>query len=253
VHRYLQYLLIPVVLGLFLLAWDRLVVIMDYPPYFMPAPGRVFERLVDYAAGGELWIHTAYTLVEAVTGFTIAVGFSFFVGYLLAKSSLLEKLVSPYLVAAISIPWIAMAPLLIVWFGSGLEPKIVLCFLVVFFPILINVVLGFRSVPPEMRELMATLKATRWQTFIKVELPSALPMLLSGLKVGATLSVIGAVVGEFAGSDRGLGYLTLLAGGLYDTSLKFVAFFMLIVMGISFYLAVSLVERWLLSWQRERG
>ena len=144
-----------------------------------------------------------------------------------------------------------MAPLLIVWFGSGLEPKIVLCFLVVFFPILINVILGFRSVPPAMRELMATLKATRWQTFTKVELPSALPALLSGLKVGATLSVIGAVVGEFAGSDRGLGYLTLLAGGLYDTSLKFVAFFMLIVMGISFYLAVSLAERWLLSWQRK--
>lgn len=251
-HRNVQYLLVPVILGLMLLAWDRLVILMDYPSYFLPGPGRVIERFVDYAAGGELWVHTAYTLVEAVTGFVLAVFFSFGVGYILAKSPLLEKMVSPYLVAAISIPWIAMAPLLIVWFGSGLEPKVVLCFLVVFFPILINVILGFRSVPPEMRELMTTLKATRWQTFAKVELPSALPALLSGLKVGATLSVIGAVVGEFAGADRGLGYLTLLAGGLYDTSLKFVAFFMLIVMGISFFLAVSLVERWLLSWQRRK-
>ena len=249
-RRRVEYLLIPVVLALFLLAWDWLVRSQGYPAYFLPSPGRVMERFVEYASGGALWLHTAQTLLEAVTGFALGVAFSFAIGYLLAKSPLLEKLVSPYLVAAISIPWIAMAPLLVVWFGSGLEPKVILCFLVVFFPILVNAILGFRSVPPAMRELMATLRATRWQTFAHVELPSALPALLSGLKVGVTLSVIGAVVGEFAGSDRGLGYLILLAGGLFDTSLKFVAFFVLIMMGIAFYVAVSLLERWLLAWQR---
>jgi NitT/TauT family transport system permease protein len=171
-------------------------------------------------------------------------------GYLLAKSPLLERLAGPYIVASQSVPAIAIAPLLIIWFGSGKLSKVLICALVVFFPVLVNTIVGIRSVDEGLRTLMRSLRANRWQTFTRLEVPAAMPVLLGGLKIGVTLSVIGAVVGEFVGADRGLGFLINLSKGLFNTPLMFAALIVLSAISLSLYLIVTGLEHWLLAWRR---
>jgi NitT/TauT family transport system permease protein len=148
---------------------------------------------------------------------------------------------------------VAIAPLLVIWFGPGLFSKVLICALIVFFPVLINTIVGLRSVPDELRDLMRSLQATSWQTFQYLEVPYALPVFLGGLRIGATLAVIGAVVGEFVGADRGLGFLINIGRGQYDTALVFVAIFTLVGMALALYGLVVLVETRLLSWQQRPG
>ncbi len=155
----------------------------------------------------------------------------------------MESLVAPYLAASQAIPIVALAPLLVIWLGPGALSKIVVCALTLFFPVLINTIVGIRSVDRELVELLRSLQATRWQSFIYLEIPAALPVLLGGLKIGVTLSVIGAVVSEFVSADRGLGFLVNLARGLFDTPLMFVALFTLMAIALAMYLAVSALER----------
>jgi NitT/TauT family transport system permease protein len=169
---------------------------------------------------------------------------------LLAKSRLFERLLSPYIVASQAVPIVAIAPLLVIWFGPGLFSKVLICALIVFFPVLVNTVVGLRSVPEELRDLMRSLRATRWQVIRLLEIPAALPVFLGGLRIGATLSVIGAVVGEFVGADRGLGFLVNVGRGQYDTALVFVAVFALVGMALALYGLVVLAETRLLSWRR---
>jgi NitT/TauT family transport system permease protein len=144
---------------------------------------------------------------------------------------------------------VALAPLLVIWFGVGSLSKVLVCALTLFFPVLINTMVGIRSVDSDLVDLMRSLEATRWQIFRCLEVPAALPVLFGGLKVGVTLSVIGAVVGEFVGADRGLGFLVNLARGLFDTPLMFVALFTLMAIALALYLLVSLLESWLLRWR----
>jgi NitT/TauT family transport system permease protein len=145
---------------------------------------------------------------------------------------------------------VAIAPLLIIWFGSGLTSKILICALIVFFPALINTIVGVRSVEQDLSDLMRSLRANRWQTFVHLELPSALPMVLSGIKIGATLAVIGAVIGEFVSADRGLGFLITSARNNFDTALVFVAIFALVVIAIALYGTVAMLEKILLKWKK---
>src|SRR3990172_4676561 len=154
------------------------------------------------------------------------------------------------MVASQSVRLVAIAPLLIIWFGPGLLSKVLICALIVFFPVLVNTVVGLRSVPEELQDLMRSLQATRWQTIRLLEVPAALPVFLGGLRIGATLAVIGAVVGEFVGADRGLGFLINVGRGQYDTALVFVAVFTLIAMAVSLYGLVVLLESRLLSWRQ---
>jgi NitT/TauT family transport system permease protein len=147
------------------------------------------------------------------------------------------------------VPVVAIAPLLIIWFGPGLISKVLICALIVFFPVLVNTVVGLRSVPEELRDLMRSLQASRWQVIRLLEVPASLPVFLGGLRIGATLAVIGAVVGEFVGADRGLGFLINVGRGQYDTALVFVAVFTLVVMALSLYGLVVLCETRLLSWR----
>jgi NitT/TauT family transport system permease protein len=147
---------------------------------------------------------------------------------------------------------VAIAPLLVIWFGPGIFSKILICSLTVFFPVLINTVVGLREVPQDLRDLMRSLKASRVQTLTKLEIPAALPIFLGGLRVGATLSVIGAVIGELVGADRGLGFLINVGRGQYDTALVFVAVITLAVIAMSLYGLVLLIETQVLSWQSWR-
>jgi NitT/TauT family transport system permease protein len=215
----------------------------------LPSPGVVFQRGASSLADGSLLHHTWVTLQEVLAGLGLGVAAAAALGYLLAKSRTIERLLSPYIVASQSIPVVAIAPLLIIWFGPGRISKVLICALIVFFPVLVNTVVGVRSVPDDLRELMRSLRATRWQTLALLEAPAAMPVLLGGLKIGATLSVIGAVVGEFVGADEGLGFLVNIGRGLYDTPLVFVAILVLIALALILYGIVALFERRLLVWR----
>ncbi len=245
-----EYLLVPVTLLLAVGLWDLIVRWQSYPAFVLPAPHRVVERFAVALADGTLLTHTLVTLREVFAGLALGLSVALVLGYVLAKSRLLERILSPYLVASQAVPIVALAPLLVIWFGAGSFSKVLVCALTLFFPVLINTVVGIRSVDRNLMDLMRSLRATRWQIFTMLEVPAALPVLLGGLKVGVTLSVIGAVVGEFVGADRGLGFLVNLARGIFDTPLMFVALFTLMVIAMALYFAVSALEAVLLRWNR---
>jgi NitT/TauT family transport system permease protein len=229
--------------------WALITTLGDYPDFILPDPVTVFQEIGKIAANGLLWHHTLATLLEIMGGLILGLSTATVLGYLLAKSPILERLAGPYIVASQSIPSIAIAPLLIIWFGSGKLSKVLICALVVFFPVLVNTIVGIRSVDEGLKTLMRSLRASRWQTFTMLEIPAAMPVLLGGLKIGVTLSVIGAVVGEFVGADRGLGFLINLAKGLFDTPLMFAALITLATISLILYLIVSGLEKWLLAWR----
>ncbi len=240
--------LLALVIGL--LAWEAAVRLSGLPAFILPAPVRVGSRFVEALRDGSLLWHTAATLFETLAGLGLGLATAVVLGYLISKSPALERALTPYLVASQAVPVVAIAPLLVIWLGPGVLSKILICALIVFFPILVNTLVGLRSVAPELRDLMRSLNATRWQTFTRLEVPAALPVLLGGLKIGATLAVIGAVVGEFVGADRGLGYLVNVGRGAYDTALVFVAVATLAALALGLYGIVSLLERVLLAWRR---
>jgi NitT/TauT family transport system permease protein len=235
-----------------LLLWYLLTLVLALPAFILPGPGLVWGRFIQSLADGQLLRHSLATLFEVIAGLLLGGFAATILGYLLSKSTTLEKLISPYLVASQSIPIVAIAPLLVIWFGPGVFSKILICSLIVFFPVLINTVVGLREVPQDLRELMRSLRASRAQTFWKLEVPAAMPIFLGGLRVGATLSVIGAVVGELVGADRGLGFLINVGRGQYDTALVFVAVITLVAMAMALYGMVLLLEKQLLSWQSWR-
>lgn len=248
-NRHSYWWVMPLVSLLALLAWDLFTRYGSLPAFILPSPRLVFERFLRALADGSLARHTTVTLLEVVLGLlsgtTLAVAF----GYLIAKSRLFERILSPFLVASQAVPIVAIAPLLVIWFGAGMFSKVLICALIVFFPVLVNTIVGIRAVPRSLNELMRSLHASRWQMLWLLEIPSALPVFLGGLRIGATLSVIGAVVGEFVGADRGLGFLINVGRGQYDTALVFVAIFTLIALALSLYGLVLLLEKRLLAWQ----
>jgi len=242
--------LVPISVVLAILIWYLLTQFGSFPAYILPTPQMVWQKFLQALHNGSLMRHSLITLGEVLFGLVLGVTLATVQGYFLAKSLLVERLLSPYIVASQSVPIVAIAPLLVIWFGPGLTSKVLICALIVFFPVLVNTIVGLRSVPEELRELMRSLHATRWQTFKFLEVPAALPIFLGGLRIGATLAVIGAVVGEFAGSDRGLGFLINVGRGQYDTALVFVAVFTLIAMAMSLYGLVVWLESRLLSWRQ---
>jgi NitT/TauT family transport system permease protein len=244
------YYLVPLSIVLTLILWHLIAQLGGYPAYILPTPTLVWQRFLVALLDGRLLYHIAITLSEVLAGLALGVSAATTLGYLLAKSKTFERFLAPYVVASQSIPIIAIAPLLVIWFGPGLLSKVMICALIVFFPVLINTIVGLRSVPHELRDLMRSLQATSWQTFKYLEVPAALPVFLGGLRIGATLAVIGAVVGEFVGADRGLGFLINIGRGQFDTALVFVAIFTLVGMALTLYGLVVLVETRLLSWQQ---
>ena len=246
-----KHLSILIALLIFLAAWEGLVRLLSLPAFILPAPAQVGERFLRAASDGTLLRHTTATLLEVMTGLASGVLFATLLGYMIAKSRLLENVLQPFLVASQAVPTVAIAPLLVIWFGPGIFSKVLICSLIVFFPVLVNTVVGLRAVPDNLRDLMRSLRASRLQTLRLLELPAALPVLLGGLRIGATLSVIGAVVGELVGADRGLGFLINVGRGQYDTALVFVGVFTLVALALTLYGAVVLLEKRLLCWQTD--
>jgi NitT/TauT family transport system permease protein len=245
--------LLPIVLAavLFVVAWRLVVVIGNYPTFILPPPETVAARFAQAWIDGTMTPHALATLSEIALGLLVGATSGIFVGYLLARFSLAERLLSPYLVAAQATPILALAPLLVLWLGTGLAAKVVICGLICFFPVAVATMVGIRAVDGRLLELGRSLRATRWQIVRYLELPGALPQILGGLRVGATLAVIGAIVAEWAGADRGLGYLINLArGSLFDIPLMFATLVTIALIGVLIYLAVVLLERALVgSWR----
>jgi NitT/TauT family transport system permease protein len=236
-------------LAIGLLAWWAVARYSGLPSFILPSPAQVWTRFLRALSDGSLLVNTGVTLFEILTGLLVGALAATVLGYLVAKSRALERVLSPYLVASQAIPLVAIAPLLVIWFGPGIFSKILICALIVFFPVLVNTVVGVRAVPAALHDLMRSLRATHGQILLKLEVPAALPVFLGGLRIGATLSVIGAVVGELVGADMGLGFLINVGRGQYDTALVFVAVFTLILLALALYGVVAWAEKRLLSWQ----
>jgi NitT/TauT family transport system permease protein len=231
-------------LAAFLAAWKLLTIATGTPAYILPAPEVVGERALRAFGSGVLWEHVWATLSEVVLGFALGATSAVAVGVALGKSVLIERVLSPYIVAAQAVPVLALAPLLDIWFGGGLLARVLVCALIVFFPIAIATMVGIRSADPLLREMLRSLGAAPAQITARLEVPSALPIIFGGLRVGVTLSVIGAVVAEWVSASTGLGVLINIADqGLFDTPLMFVALVALGIIGLSFYSLVVLVER----------
>jgi NitT/TauT family transport system permease protein len=231
-------------LAAFLAVWKMATVIGDYPEFILPAPDVVAERAVRAIGSGVLWEHAAVTLLEVVLGFVVGAVTAVLAGIALGKSLLVERVLSPYIVAAQAVPILALAPLLDIWFGGGLLARVVICALIVFFPIAIATMVGIRSTDPLLDELLRSLGARPHQRTRLLEIPSALPVLFGGMRVGVTLAVVGAIVGEWAAPSRGLGVLMLQArGALFDIPLMFATLLTIALVGIALYRIVVLVER----------
>ena len=234
-----------------LLAWYLITRYSGIPNFILPSPLSVWTRFLRAISDGSLIYNTGITLSEIVLGLLVGIMFATVVGYGLAKSRSLEKVLSPYLVASQAIPIVAIAPLLVIWLGDGILSKVVICALIVFFPVLVNTIVGVRAVPIALYDLMNSLHASRSQILWKVEAPASLPVFFGGLRVGATLSVIGAIVGELVDAEKGLGFLLQLGDFQYDTPMVFVAVFTLIALALMLYGIVTLLEKRFLKWQEK--
>lgn len=234
--------------AMLLLAWEGVIRLFRVPEIVLPAPSSIVSALASIVVSGAVFPHLAITLSEVLLGFAIGSSVALVLGALIAQFRIVDRLVTPYIVALQAVPKVALAPLLVIWFGFGIASKVLMTAVIAFFPILVNTVAGLRSVEQDRLDLMTALKASRWQTFTMVKLPTALPFIFAGLDVGIVLSVIGAIVGEFVGASGGLGYLLLV----YNADLKIAAVFALLVIlagiGLVLHAVVRLVQRRVMFW-----
>ena len=226
--------------------WDLCIRLFKVPPYLIPPPLAVAKQLAtDWPM---LWRETLPTLWATLGGFVASVLIGVPIAMWIAYSRLVESFVYPLLVFSQSIPKVAIAPLFVVWFGFGIVPKVIVAFLLGFFPVVVATVQGFKAVEPEVIDLARSMGARPFTVFLKFRLPTALPSIFSGLKVSITLAVVGAVVGEFVGSNSGIGYVMQKATGTFDLPLMFAALLILSMVGVLLFLVIELVERWMLPW-----
>ena len=236
---------VAAIVGLLVL-WQVFVVVFNIAPYLLPKPTDVLVTLIQDLP--DLISQSVITVEEIVLGFALSVivGIPLAVGIVTWRA--FEKSIYPLLVASQTVPKVAIAPLFLVWFGFGQAPKVLIAFLIAFFPIVIDTAVGLRSVPTEMTDLAHSMGASPLALFWKIRFPYALPNIFGGLKVGITLAVIGAIVGEFVGSDSGLGYVLVIANGRLDTALLFAAILVLVLIGIITFLIVDGAERVAIPW-----
>jgi NitT/TauT family transport system permease protein len=223
-----------------LLAWEGANRVLHVPAYLVPPPSSVAQRLAENP--GRLLTHSLTTLQEVLGGFALGVAVSLPLALLISTSRLLGRLVYPLLVAFQAVPKVALAPIVVVWFGFGPTSKVMLGFVTAMFPMVVNTVIGLEQTPPELLYLMRSMGASPWQTFAKVRLFTAAPYVFGGFKVGITLAVVGAVVGEFIASNSGLGYLLLVANNSFNTPLLFAVVALLSLLSVVLFYLVEAVE-----------
>ncbi len=226
----------------FLAAWEWGPEAVGIPPYIIPPASKVWDEFWIMLREDRLIYHTLVTSFLVITGFVLGMLLGMVVGFLLGMSPSAEFILSPYILALQIAPKVAFAPLFVIWFGYTIYPKILVAILIVFFPIMVNVLGAVRAIDPDIVRLARSFNANRFQVFRKIEFPASLPPLFAGLRIAATLAVIGVVVGEIVGGNTGLGYLLTLGEGLGNTAKVFVSIIMLTVVGIVLYGTIVLIE-----------
>jgi NitT/TauT family transport system permease protein len=236
-------------LVIFLILWELLVPLLEIRPIMLPPPSIILRELFSEWA----WYlgHAWYTFLTTMAGFILAVIFGVGIAVLLVGSKWFESAIYPLIVAMNSVPKVAIAPLFVIWLGTGAEPKIAIAFLIAIFAIIVDSVHGLRSVPADVNDLGKVLKGSPYDFFFKVRFPCALPSILTGMKVAISLALVGAIVGEFVSSQRGLGYVILSAQGTFDTPRVFAAIFVLVVMGIGMFGFLAWLEKRATPWRHK--
>ncbi|NLU42272.1 MAG: ABC transporter permease [Firmicutes bacterium] len=227
-------------------AWEALVRVNDTPNWLLPGPSRIVAAL--WETRGQLITHAMPTITESVLGFLVAVVTGIVIGGVVTRFALFRRAVYPLLIALQTVPPMALAPLLVVWFGYGLLPKVLLVILVVFYPVAVSTVGGLGAVDLKMVNLLRTMGATNLQIYLKVRIPAAMPSIFSGMKVGATYTVISAIVGEWMGASKGLGIYLLRASNSFLTDRVFAGIFTIAVLSVALFGIVDLSQRLVMPW-----
>lgn len=243
-NRYLPLALLVVLL----VAWEGLVVLLDVPKIVVPRPSAVAVALWDGFASGLFLPHIMVTLWEIVAGFVIGASVGIALGITIGLSAFMERLIYPYVIAFQTLPKVAIAPIMVIWFGYGMTSKIIITATIAFFPLLANTIVGLRSAPKDQIDMLKACTATDWQIFRMARLPQALPYIFVGLDVAAVLSVIGAIVGEFVGAKAGLGYLILQMNFNFNMAGVFAILIILSLIGVGLHVLVVAVQRRVLFW-----
>lgn len=240
--------LIPLVFIVFVVAWEWIVHVRNVPAFILPPPSAIWRALVG-GLGSQVFIaNFLVTLYETLAGFLIAAVTGIAIGAVIAQFRVVERTFYPYLVALQTLPKIAIAPLVIVWFGFGISSKIVIAAMVAFFPVLVNVIVGLKTIDQSKLDLMRSLNATRWQTFRMVKFPNALPFVFAGLDIAIVFSVLGAIVGEFVGAQKGLGNLILQYNVTLDIAGVFAVLILLSFLGVTLHLLMQALQKRLIFW-----
>lgn len=238
--------------GVFIALWWIYVAVKHVPAYILPSPPKVWSSLVKMFVKGTVYAHLWTTTYEVILGFMIGAFLGIVLGYVFIKIDALKTMLMPYLIFLQTAPKIALVPLFVVWFGIGLVSKVVLIISMVLFPVLSGMMLGLESIPPDVRNLMKILKASKWQVFSQVEMQYSLPALFASLKVGIVQAVIGAIVAEWMSGKQGLGYILTYASSTYDTPMLLAGIIVTIILGIATYQVISVLEDKFLYWHESK-
>jgi NitT/TauT family transport system permease protein len=243
---------VAAVLVVLIVLWEVVVRLTGVRSFILPAPSAVIAEIAAYP--GFFLTSSGYTVMTTLAGFGLAVALGVLIAVATVYSSLLEKTLFTILVAMNSVPKVALAPLFVIWLGSGVAPKVAVSLLIAIFPVVIDTVLGLRSVDPDALNLARAARASTWQILTKIRFPNALPSLFAGMKVAISFALVGALVGEFVAGDQGLGHVILLAQGMFDTPRVFAAILLLGIIGTVLFYIVDLVERLVVPWHvSQRG
>ena len=239
--------------GVFIAIWWIYVAVKHVPAYILPSPPKVWNSLEKMFVKGTVYPHLWTTTYEVILGFVIGAFLGIVLGYIFIKVDALKTMLMPYLIFLQTAPKIALVPLFVIWFGIGLVSKVVLIISMVLFPVLSGMMLGLESIPPDVRNLMKILKASKWQIFSQVEMQYLLPALFASMKVGIVQAVIGAIVAEWMSGKQGLGYILTYASSTYDTPMLLAGIIITIILGIATYQVISVLEDKFLYWHESKN
>jgi NitT/TauT family transport system permease protein len=247
-RKLLPWISTPLILAVFIAGWELYVRVSGVSDLVLPPPGQVVDSLRDLVADPATWDHTRVTVVETIVGFLIALVTGVAVGAVLGKVPWMELSLRPLIVASQVVPKVALIPLFVIWFGFGMTSKVIISATLAFFPIMLNVQLGVRSVEPGQREVMRSLNATRWQTFKHLELKSTMPYVFAGMEVGIVFAIIGTIVGEYLGGSEGLGFMVVTTLNDLDAPALFATIILLSALGLLLYFIVNGLKRFIIPW-----
>jgi NitT/TauT family transport system permease protein len=244
----LPWITTPILLGILILIWDSYVRYAGISPLILPRPGTVWTAWMEMLRDPRAWHHTWMTVYATLSGFAYACVIGITLGVLIARLRWLELTLNPFIVATQVIPKVALVPLFVLWFGFGVTSKVIVAAVLAFFPILTNTAMGVKSIDEGHRDVMVSLNATRWQVFRRLEFPSALPFIITGLEIGIVLAIIGAVVGEYLGGNAGLGHLLIARLNAFETDQMFAVLIHMSILGFIFYFAIGALRKILVPW-----